>query len=139
MMDPSDCSRAERKVFKDCPLCEFRWETRDSFLRDSDLSLVGYQVHFEELTAGLFLFNHSCNGTLAIEAGAFRDLYDGPVFVERATGSEECPEYCLRREQLDPCPVQCECAYVREIMQVIRGWGNSPCGSSQDASPAHQS
>lgn len=115
-------TRTESGTFKECPMCDHAWETRDRFLGDAGLTLVGYQVHFEELTAGLLLFNHTCNGTLAIEAGDFEDLYDGVVFVDRATGSDDCPGYCLHQDELEPCPAKCECAYVREVMQIIRNW-----------------
>jgi len=84
--------------------------------------LIGYQSDFKELEAGLFLFNHSCKGTLAIEAGEFADLYDGPIFSGRAIGSYECPDYCRRKDKLKPCTVKCECAYVREIMQIVKDW-----------------
>jgi hypothetical protein len=41
-------------------------------------------------------FNHTpCLTTLAIKASEFTDLYDGPIFTERATGTESCPGYCL--------------------------------------------
>jgi hypothetical protein len=51
-----------------------------------------------------------------------RDLYDGPVFEQRKTGTEQCPEYCLRKEELASCPAKCECAYVREIIQLVAKW-----------------
>jgi hypothetical protein len=41
---------------------------------------------------------------------------------ERKTGTEECPGYCLHQDELQPCPARCECAYVREIIQIIRNW-----------------
>ncbi|MFC1816982.1 hypothetical protein ACFL0M_13840 [Thermodesulfobacteriota bacterium] len=98
---------------------------RDNFLSDPGLEIVGYQVDFEELTEGIFLFNHSCRGTIAIQAGEFKYLYDGQIFEERATGSDDCPEYCLLQDELRPCPAKCECAYVREIIQVIKNWQKS--------------
>ena len=98
------------------------WETRNDFLNDPDISIVGYQVHFEELHEGLFLFNHSCNSTIAIKAGLFRDLYDGQMFEDRLTGTDECPGYCLIKYELKPCPAKCECAYVREIIRLILFW-----------------
>ena len=107
--------------FKRCPNCEFIWESRDRFLSDPNLDLIGYQANFKALTAGLFYFNHSCRGTLALQAYLFGDLYRGPMFERRATGSEDCPGYCLHREELRRCPVECECAYVREIIQIIKG------------------
>jgi hypothetical protein len=110
------------EFFKKCPNCDFEWDSRESFLKDANISIIGYQAHFEELTLGLLLFNHSCKTTLAIRAGAFRDLYDGPVFAKRATGSEACRGYCLNRYELQQCDVQCECAYVRKIIQIVKNW-----------------
>ena len=108
--------------FKKCPKCKAMWPTRESFLEDPDLWIVGYQVHFEELVAGFFLFNHSCMTTLSIEAGKFQELYDGPIFAERLIGTAECGEFCLRKYDLRPCPAKCEFAYVREIIQIIKNW-----------------
>lgn len=110
----------ENTFFKECSVCDFKWPLRDEFLKDPNIEIIGYQVHFEELAEGLFLFNHSCKGTLAIIANEFKDLYDGPIFSERATGSDDCPGHCLHQKDLDPCPVKCECAYVREIIQAIK-------------------
>ena len=107
-------------MFKKCTVCGATWRTRAKFLSDPALVLVGYQVDFRELTARLFLFNHSCRSTLAIQAEAFTDLYDGPVFETRATGSEACGSHCLHVQDLEPCPAACECAFVREIIQIIK-------------------
>ncbi len=109
--------------FKTCPFCSKDWPSRETFLSDDQLVLVGYQVDFEEVALGLFLFNHTvCNTTLAIRAGLFKDMYFGPVFKERRTGQEDCPGYCLKKSQLAACPAQCECAWVRRLLQVIRQW-----------------
>jgi hypothetical protein len=83
---------------------------------------VGYQPNFEELTTGLFFFNHSCEGTLAIPVSAFRDLYEGPIWERRETGCDECPEFCLYKDELRPCPLACECAYVRDLILIIGNW-----------------
>ncbi len=113
----------KNSIFKKCPACVSEWFTRDSFLKDTNIEIIGYQTHFEDLTSGIFLFNHhSCRGTLSLPAGSFKDLYAGPIFSERATGGEECPGYCLQKDELRPCPAQCECAYVREIIQLIKNW-----------------
>lgn len=109
--------------FKTCPSCSAAWPSRERFLADNDLSLVGYQVDFDELDLGLFLFNHgACRTTLAIRANLLKDLYTGPVFAGRRTGEADCPGYCLRRVQLDACPAHCECAWVRGLLQIIRQW-----------------
>jgi hypothetical protein len=117
-----DLSRGRRTIFKKCPNCGFEWISRDYLLRDPNIEIIGYQVHFEELTAGIFLFNHSCRTTLGILAGDFKDLYKGPILGVRATGSKECPSYCMHQNELRPCPAECECAYVREIIQIIKNW-----------------
>lgn len=114
-------------VFKQCKNCKEYWDSRDEFLGDSDINLIGYQVHFEELTSGIFLFNHSCGSTLGIPVKYFSDLTNGPVFTNNKNGTEECPGYCLYTHNLKSCPVQCECAYVREIMQIIQNISESKC------------
>ena len=109
--------------FKKCTLCAHRWQSRKDFLEDPSTDLIGYQVNFDELDLGFFLFNHlKCGTTLGIPAGKFRDLYNGPVFSERLTGTKECQEYCLQENKLGTCPAKCECAYVREILQTVKQW-----------------
>jgi len=110
-------------IFKKCTCCDFCWHSREEFLQDPKLELIGYQVNFDNLQLGYFLFNHlTCESTIAIAAGSFTDLYNGPVFTERLTGSDSCPGYCLHDDILQPCTASCECAYVREILQIIRNW-----------------
>ncbi len=112
--------RVWKKAFKSCTLCRAVWPSRDAFVDDPDLKPTGYMANFDRLEMGIFLFDHlSCRTTLALSADKFRDLYDGPVFSERKTGSEECPGYCLDKNELRPCPAECECAYVREVLNVI--------------------
>jgi hypothetical protein len=114
-----------RVLYRKCPNCRFAWSSRQAFLSDPGIEIIGYQVHFKHLAEGLFFFNHRCKGTLAIRAGEFKDLYHGPIFIKRATGSSDCPGFCLNKNILDPCPAECECAYVREIMQIIKLWPKS--------------
>jgi hypothetical protein len=121
-MDLKSHTIDKNALFKQCTTCGFEWASREHFLEDPNVAIIGYQVNFDELEAGIFLFNHSCGTTLGIYAHAFNSLYDGPLFVERATGTEECPEFCLHQHDMRPCPAQCECAYVREIIQVIKEW-----------------
>ena len=108
-------------VFKSCSCCGERWLTRDAFMDDPSLRVIGYQADFRELRLGLFLFNHErCRSTIGVAAGEFVDLHPGPVFEERKTGSEECPGYCLHQDELSPCHAACECAFVRDLLQVLR-------------------
>jgi hypothetical protein len=109
--------------FKKCTTCGHLWPSRKDFLEDAATDLIGYQVNFDNLHLGFFLFNHlACGTTLGIPAGKFKDLSKGPVYSEKLLGTKQCPEYCLHENQLDPCPAKCECAYVREIIQTIRNW-----------------
>jgi hypothetical protein len=110
-------------TFKRCTACGHLWFSREKFLNDPNTQLVGYQVNFENLELGFFLFNHmACKSTIAIPAGQFRDLYNGPIFQEIKQGTENCPEYCLHEGKLLPCPEQCECAYVREVLDIVHHW-----------------
>ncbi len=121
-MTPLDSAEITNRNFKVCS-CGAVWHERTDLLEDPAITFVGYQVHFKKLELGLFLFtHHACGTTLALRTQLFRDLYSGPVFTECLTGGEGCPEYCLREEEVRACPQKCECAYVREIMQIIREW-----------------
>jgi hypothetical protein len=124
-MIPSNINNPRLALFKKCNLCNIEWDSRDSFISDPNIELIGYQANFKKLTAGYFYFNHSCKSTLAIPASEFMDLYDGPIFTERATNTEECFGYCLDKDNLQPCPVECECACIRKIIQIIKYWDKS--------------
>ncbi len=109
-------------MFKICKKCGQKWSDRRSFLNDTNIVLIGYQAHFEKLTLGFLLFNHSCKTTLSLNAGLFTDLYKGEVFKQRLTGSDDCQGYCLEEVNLAACFAKCECAYVRETIQIIKHW-----------------
>lgn len=106
--------------FKTCSNCNAQWESLEGFIQDPDIKLVGYMPTFDELLKGLFLFNHHCGTTLACQVGLFTHLYDGPVYTVKKTGQAECPGYCLNKTDVSPCPVECNCAYVRETMQILK-------------------
>jgi hypothetical protein len=107
-------------MFRKCSNCTYEWKTRNDFLEDPDVKIIGYQANFEALKAGLFFFNHSCGTTIALFAELFTDLYQGPIFQERQTNGDDCPGYCMNKDDLEPCPSMCECASVREIIQCIK-------------------
>ena len=109
-------------MFKKCPLCNHLWQKREDFLADSDLEIIGYQVCFEGVKEGLFLFNHRCNTTLALKVQAFDELYEGVRYDFAATGTDKCSGFCLHIEELNACNAKCKYAYVREIIQIIRKW-----------------
>jgi hypothetical protein len=118
--------------FKDCTNCGHPWPERDGFLADPQVELKGYQAWLPDPVLGLFLFNHNvCGTTLGIPAREFEDLYDGPVYKARKTGTEDCYGYCESSENsLDPCPAECECAWVREILQIVRNWPKEPAAGA---------
>lgn len=108
------------KSFKECS-CKTKWEDREDFLSDKDVEIIGYQVDFDKLENGFFLFNHmACKNTLGILTGDLAGLYKGPVYEERRTGREECPGYCLKKDNLKACPAKCACAYLRNVIQIIK-------------------
>jgi len=109
-------------TFEQCPSCGVAWPTREGLLADPGVRLIGYRVSFIDLIAGSFLFQHRCGATLVLHASEFADLYDGPIFDTPQTGGEKCPGYCLRVEELRRCPAQCECAFVREIVNLVYNW-----------------
>ncbi len=104
-------------------MCKNSWETRDSFLNDPDIEIIGYQPDFDDLEEGLLYFNHNktgCGTTLSLYVNQFSDIYSGPVYTESKTLGPECPGFCIHKDNLEPCPAYCACAYVREVMQILR-------------------
>ena len=112
-------------IFKVCPTCSKPWNTLEDFLSDPELELTGYQVNFAELEGGLFYFTHeheTCGTTLAIPVKQFTNLSNRPFLALHGEQPKCCPNLCMRAGSMDPCPVECECGWVREIMQLIRNW-----------------
>ena len=109
-----------RNEFASCPKCKFVWNRRGAFLVDPSTEIISYFVNFDDLDRGYFVFKHNtCGATLKLQVLDFKDLYSGHIHSERKTGTENCPEYCLNPDELHPCPEECECAYAREIIQLI--------------------
>ncbi len=110
------------EAFKICPGCRFVWPARADFLGDPDLVLIGFQVDLTDPHGGLFLFNHRCGSTLALPVGPFLDLVGRPPVAPSLRGTPQCAGHCLHRSDIDPCRTVCECAFVREVLQVVRHW-----------------
>ena len=116
-----DKSKKPSEYFKSCPCCGVTWENRSAFLADSGIELIGYQIHFQELQLGLLMFDHTkCQTTMAFKVKDFHDLCPGPEFADRKTNTEECPKYCFHENNFLPCPMKCECTYVRNLIQILR-------------------
>jgi hypothetical protein len=119
----------EELLFKSCPKCSKGWESRTDFLSDDLVGLIGYQVSFEELETGLFLFTHhepDCLTTMAVCVSRFLDLFSGARCPETKALSRECPRFCLDQNNLNKCLVVCQCSFVREIMQAIHSLKHTP-------------
>lgn len=105
--------------FKVCNFCSSTWPTRREFLSDPRLKFIGYQSFVHEGVLGLFLFNHHpCNTTLALSAELFADLHGDQIY-ERREDFEEAAVECLSTESGRPCPVACECGFVRKVIGHI--------------------
>ena len=107
-------------MLKTCNKCHHQWESRDSFLSDNTIELLGYQVFFKDLRLGMFMFNHSCNTTIAIETDLFLDLYNGPIYFERKPVGDHCPGRCLNKNIMLPCSPECKCAFVGDLIKIIK-------------------
>lgn len=113
----------KKEIFKICPMCSRRWVTRDEFLDDKMLVINGYGVDFEKLEWSLFYFTHTqegCGSTMVVQAKDFLDLYSGDKYTDRRTWEKDCPGYCLDKTQLDRCDAICECAFNREVINIIK-------------------
>jgi hypothetical protein len=111
--------------FKTCPNCKTVWQMLDGFLSDPNVEFAGYQVNFQDLKGGLFYFSHTdavCGTTLAIPVKEFTGLSKRTMLNDHGKQPDGCPNLCVRQGSLDPCPVECECLWVREIIQIIRDW-----------------
>jgi hypothetical protein len=115
----------KNNAFKTCTNCGHIWQTMEDFLSDQTLQLAGYQAHFDDLLGGLILFTHAqedCYTTLAIEVRQFTSLTRRPILNVRTHQPDGCKEICMREGTFDPCPIKCECSWVREILQTIKDW-----------------
>ena len=106
-------------------MCNHIWHNRKQFLSDKKIVITGYMANPTDLELGIFTFNHLvCQGTLSIRAGYFLDLYEQEIYNKSQYGSPVCLGKCQAPDNLDSCPVECECAYVRQVIQIIKQMGH---------------
>lgn len=108
---------------KSCAFCNALWDNIKQLVEDKSLDLNGYQASFRGPENGLIMLTHNvdgCNSTMAIRAGELKSLYQGQFFSEHRTEKPECPRKCLNPNDYEPCPVHCDMAWVREILQCFR-------------------
>ena len=117
-------------MFKECYKCRFQWPTREDFLKDSAVEILGYQVFFEDLKKGMLLFNHSCGTTTAVHISQFLDLLDTPSSLERHPDGRDCPGRCQTRNIMNPCSPDCRCAFISRLINRIKGSEKNNPGST---------
>lgn len=119
----------DKEPFKICNKCGEKWSSRDTFLRDETVTPIGYQVFFEDLKQGLFLFNHSCDTTIAIQTDYFLDLYPGPFHEGRVKSDKrKCPGKCLTQNFLSPCSDKCRCAFISKMIDILKKYPEKRTG-----------
>ncbi|MBW2527864.1 MAG: hypothetical protein JRI23_27025 [Deltaproteobacteria bacterium] len=106
--------------FKTCSSCGHRWPTRQSFLDDPEIVMIGYQSFMPDPELGMFMFNHACGTTLTLQAIQLADLVDGPIYGSRWARPPQEPESCLADQVDHPCPTSCECHYVERVSKSVR-------------------
>lgn len=109
-------------AFKQCTLCPTIWVEAEDFIRDLELRVEGYLAAFKNPDEGLILVTHrraGCGTTLAIPAGTLKRFYHGPEYTAHHTGDEDCPRHCVKREDFELCDVECDMAWVRQIIQLL--------------------
>jgi hypothetical protein len=112
------------KPFKICSKCDYEWQTRDDFLQDASLFLIGLQAGYGKFDRGFYLFNHlaekdKCNSTIAVGVENFMSLYSGPMYETVHAGSEACSGHCAKVDDLARCSVSCRNATAREVMLKV--------------------
>jgi len=123
---PAAHQKAESDVtapFKICSMCLKAWDDSESFIRDPELVVNGFQAFFDQPENGLILFTHrrpGCHSTLAIKAGSLKGLYHGPFYDHLNHGSATCIRACVDHNNLERCDAECSMHWVREVLQVLR-------------------
>ena len=126
--------------FKTCLLCNTSWYTVDDFIRDPEVDIIGYQPHPAKTGAGLFIFGHRhCNSSISVRLDALSELQVcltrdaesvyiiGPDMIQESCSTATCFENCLRKTDSANGNLQCECSYVREVMQIIKHLPKNGC------------
>lgn len=109
--------------FKICSMCLMAWDDCESFITDPELVVNGYQAFFDRPEDGLVLFTHrttGCHSTLAVKAGTFKSLYNGPFYDALNRDTETCLHNCIDRDNLELCSAQCSMHWVREVLHRLR-------------------
>ena len=113
--------KGKKQEFRKCD-CGQSWETRDEFLQDKMVKIIGYQPDFVSRKYSHFLFFHrakGCGGFIGIRASEFGDLRETAYPKDLCFGEEDCPGYCTDTLDLRVCSVACRNATDREVAARI--------------------
>ncbi len=107
-----------------CPTCRYEWKTRDQFITDPAITLIGFQADFDTFGENLYLFNHNsnknrCDTTFSVYVSKFLDMYTGPIYDDLKFGSEECSGRCAKVDDMQKCNAPCKNVVAREIMLTL--------------------
>jgi hypothetical protein len=104
-------------------VCGHTWKTREKFLADRNVTIVGYQPDFVNHKYNHFLFKHrakGCGEFFGVRASDFNDLREAGCPSGLCFGKEPCPGYCKETGNLRVCSVTCRNASDRIVASKIR-------------------
>jgi hypothetical protein len=104
-------------------MCGHRWATREQFLEDPTIRLVGLQVVGNLPDANVVIFEHTCGTSVSILAKRLHDLL-GPVAPDEwplalLFGTKDCHGLCTDLANLDGCDRPCRNAYDQRLTAWI--------------------
>ncbi|CUS99190.1 hypothetical protein JGI22_00420 [Candidatus Kryptobacter tengchongensis] len=79
-------------MFKKCPMCNSTWESKEDFLSDKSVKLVGYQKYMGLYGGGYLLFKHKtklCGTTVAVKAALFSNNISSAQRLKRIYNKKE--------------------------------------------------
>ncbi len=82
-------------MFKKCPMCNNIWNSKEEFLNDENVNLIGYQKYMGLYGGGYLLFKHRtkfCGTTIAIKAAFFSDNTSSTQRLKRIINKERGPK-----------------------------------------------
>jgi hypothetical protein len=124
MTETDVCDNCPSEMFKLCNKCKTQWKSRDDFLNDSNIGMIGLMANNDNYKRGAYLFNHrlpndSCNTTIGLFVDNFLDMYSGEICEQLKMGTDECSGHCVDINELENCSAHCRNAIARKIMQEI--------------------
>ena len=116
-------AHAASAPFRTCGMCRKTWATREDFLEDPGIRLLGLQAVPELADANVLVFEHECGTSVSVLAHKLRDLL-APAEAHDATlpllyGTEACQKLCTNIASRSTCDRPCRNAYDRRLSTGI--------------------